>query len=348
MRTVSLTRGAAGAFTIIALSGCGNANWGAPPGPLSRVAPLTTQIARWPSLRGMANEDLLYVSGGPCQSGTCIYSYPAAKLVGQVTERSNLGLCSDGQGNVFMPNLTYVYEYAHGGSEPIATLGSPSGYYADACGVDPTTGNLAVTVDCYCNEATVAIYSNAQGPATIYDDTTMFYALFCGYDDKGDLFIDGIGNGGSSMLAELPKGASSFTNLSLYQYVGYPGQIQWDGKHITQQDQDSPGSPIYRLKVSGSTATIVGVTQFKETGGPGPVYQSWIQGNRVVIPFQFSHSHYAVGFWKYPKGGNRTKTISHGFTKATQVTGVTVSVGNSRHYPLEQIHIGSDAASSHR
>jgi hypothetical protein len=150
-------------------------------------------------------------------------------------------------------------------------------------------------------------------------------ALFCGYDDNGDLFIDGIG---SPELAELPKGASSFTNLSLDQYINYPGQIQWDGTYITEQDQGSPEAPIYRLEVSGSAATIAGVTKFTGISGYVDDSQSWIQGNRVVVPFEFSkrNGRYAVGFWKYPGGGKRTTTIAHGFTKRSPVTGVTVSL----------------------
>jgi len=60
------------------------------------------------------------------------------------------GLCVDAQGNVFVPTWQgesgtrgYVYEFAHGGSTPIATLSDPGGAFG--CSVDLTTGNLAVT-----------------------------------------------------------------------------------------------------------------------------------------------------------------------------------------------------------
>ena len=53
------------------------------------------------------------------------------------------GDCTDANGNVFISNDDNVFEYAHGGTEPIATLDLP-GSNAIGCSVDPTTGNLAV------------------------------------------------------------------------------------------------------------------------------------------------------------------------------------------------------------
>ena len=39
---------------------------------------------------------------------------------------------------------------------------------------------------------------------------------FCGYDDKGDLFVDGRGSDGFQFrFAELPKGKETFVNILL-------------------------------------------------------------------------------------------------------------------------------------
>lgn len=94
-----------------------------------------------------ASEDLLYASG---EEDVDVLSYPKGGVVGQLKFQGGAyGLCSDRSGDVFIPvwssqsNSNYIYEYAHGGSEPIATLtdsGVPFG-----CVVDPTTGNLAAT-----------------------------------------------------------------------------------------------------------------------------------------------------------------------------------------------------------
>lgn len=87
------------------------------------------------------SEDLLYVS---TSGGVAVYSYPAAVLVGTLSLLSPAGLCADNAGNVWITGNQQIFEYAHGGSQPIATL-DDSGYSSKGCAVDPTTGDLAVT-----------------------------------------------------------------------------------------------------------------------------------------------------------------------------------------------------------
>jgi hypothetical protein len=68
------------------------------------------------------------------------------------------------------------------------------------------------------------------------------------------------------------------------QTVGFPGNIQWDGSHVTLGNalyHDNNTSAIYQLKISGSTGTIRGTTKL---GGSEDVFGSWIQGARVVRP----------------------------------------------------------------
>ena len=68
------------------------------------------------------------------------------------------------------------------------------GYFPFGCSVDPTTGDLAVT-----NFSTasgralgnVVIYEHAKGkPKKRYTDAAISGMLLCGYDDKGNLFVD--------------------------------------------------------------------------------------------------------------------------------------------------------------
>src|SRR5579862_4757435 len=100
-------------------------------------------------LPGTSGQDLLYASGlfeYPLPPfGVEVFSYPKGSVVGQLKFQGlPLRLCSDRSGDVFIPVLTsrsnnnFIYEYAHGGTEPIAILtdsGVPFG-----CAVDPTTG----------------------------------------------------------------------------------------------------------------------------------------------------------------------------------------------------------------
>jgi DNA-binding beta-propeller fold protein YncE len=89
------------------------------------------------------SEDLLYVTSF-VSSYVFVFSYPEGKLVGTLGGFSYAasGECSDNQGDVFIIGVQDVVKYAHGGSNPIATLKSVN--YPNGCAIDPVTGNLAV------------------------------------------------------------------------------------------------------------------------------------------------------------------------------------------------------------
>jgi hypothetical protein len=270
-----------------------------------------------------AKGDLLYVTAG-C-GGTCVFSYPNGKRSGHLAA-SGAGLCSDKKGNVFMPTATssgnaVVYEYAHGGTMPIATLNLP-GLLAEGCSVDSKTGDLAVTYLCKnCDYGPVAVFKGARGSPTSYDVTGVFLS-FCGYDNRQDLFADGNGGQGFA-LVELPVGGSSLTPISVKQSINSAGEVQWDGKYLAIEDLLHP--VIYQFQVAGSTATLAGTTKLQGAGNTAA--QSWIQGASVIVPFgATTHPPNEVGVWKYPAGGPATKIIKKHLGTSV-LAGATVSVG---------------------
>jgi len=250
-------------------------------------------------------KDLVYVSD---YNANIVYvlSYPQLTLEGEIKGEglTPIGLCTDAKQNVWVAYsfTELLREYAHGGTSPIATLymktaGSPNG-----CSVDPSTGDLAVTVLGYSSDGDVAIFKRAQGTPKIYTYSGgAFYAQFCGYDDKGNLFVDASvrTSGFSFLFAELPKGGSALQKIVLTGgRVYFPGQVQWDGKYVTvtdqyYQNQDQPG--IYRT--TGAGGEIVGSTSLDAVGR---VAQLWIEGATVVVPNQTQAS---VELFKYPGGG---------------------------------------------
>ena len=289
----------------------------------SGSVPNTNGAATGPPLSRAAHADLLYVSGG-C-GGTCILSYPKGKPVGSLAV-SGASLCSDKNGNVFVPTTdgsghAVVYEFAHGGTQPIATL-TVDGILAEGCSVDPSSGNLAVTYLCHnCDYGPVDVFANAQGSPKTYFKSGVFLS-YCGYDDKGNLFADGASSGFA--LLELPSGGSSLEPISVSQSISTAGAVQWDGSNLAIEDISHPA--IYRFSVSGSTATLAGTTTLKNAGSF--VAQSWIQGKNVIVPFGgASYSAEYVGFWKYPKGGDAKKVLKK-HLDATAISGVTVSTAS--------------------
>jgi hypothetical protein len=264
------------------------------------------------------SEDLIYATGG-C-GGTCVLSYSDGTVVGSL-DVDGSGDCADTAGNVFIPSSTKVVEYAHGGTTPINTLNLP-GNSAFGCSVDPATGNLAVVFSS--NYGNIAVFPSAQGTPTIYN-APVDLPLFCGYDNAGNFYVDGVSSANPS-FAELKAGSSDFTELTLNGSIGNPGQIQWDGKYITYESVTKYKVNIARLNISGTTATVIGKTNFK--GLTGYAGQSWIYRGSVIVPFGTRGQHAStpkIGVWKYPRGGRPQEKFTK-FQGSTDFHAVTLSL----------------------
>jgi PKD repeat protein len=179
------------------------------------------------------------------------------------------------------------------------------------------------------NKFDVAIFTRSSGQPITY--TIPFDAQYLGYDNAGNLFVDGYGKP-LSTLYELPKNGNAFSQISVSpSLVVRPGQVQWDGNYITIEGIGiKRGVALYRLSVSGSTATVVGTTNFQ--GVTRTALQSWIQGDRIFIPYGSRGNgsrKVKVGVWKYPAGGKALQKIRH-FDKNADLQAVTFSVA-SRH-----------------
>jgi hypothetical protein len=305
------------------------------PGAMPQASEVATHADRGTSwmLPEAKGEDLLYSSND--DGDVYVYSYPAFKQVGELElNEATQGLCVDKQSDVFVPAWTgdvstltgYVYEYAHGGTQPIATLSDP-GALNTSCSVDPTTGNLAVT-NAYqsgYDYGNVVIYPNASGNPTTYVVTDIEPG-WSAYDGNGDLFVDSYHGGSTSPLAELPKGASSFSSITLSKSISTES-LQWVNGDLTvaSDSGNNFGSLfIYRVQISGYSGNIIGSTTLNmhRLGYDGNG-QYWIQGGRILGAG--SH-HNSLEMWRYPAGGKGIKTAIRRFTP----WGVVLSVAPER------------------
>lgn len=320
---IMLHRFALGIIAAALLAGCGGSQTliGAPGGvPQSHV--IATHANRGGSWMPpeAKREDLLYDSNG-C-GGTCVYSYPRGKLVGSL-DVGGYDLCSSSSGDVFIASGYNIYEFAHGGTIPIKTLIDSSGN-ANGCSVDPTTGNLAVTDSrAFGNGISdVRIYENDANEPRIYPDPDTGTMWLCSFDDKGDLFVDGLTNHFQSFtLAELPKHARHLFVVTLNRQINNVAGVQWDNGRLAVGDPTGPKgySIIYEFAIDGKEGTEVRSTPLRNASKLGPF---WVQGSRVVGADQTLGAN--IQFWKYPRGGHPIKTI-----KGASQGGVTVSVAPS-------------------
>lgn len=271
-----------------------------------------------------SNGDLIYATGG-C-GGTCVISYPAGELVGSLPHGDG-GTCSDTAGNVYIPGASKLFEYPHGGTTPIATFVVSSGVIA-ACSIDAITNDVAVVV-ATTNAYNVAIFAPGNGNPVTY--LVSVDAQFCGYDNVGNLFVDGYGRAGHYFkLYELPAGSSTFEKIAIHKrLLVRPGQVQWDGQHLTIEGLGiTYGVEVYRLDVLGSSATVVGKTTFK--GVTRTALQSWITSNKILVPYGSrgnGNKRPKIGIWDYPAGGKAQQKLAH-LSPGANFQGVTFSAAS--------------------
>lgn len=286
------------------LAGCGGSQ---PPIGVPGAVPQRRQVTAFQAGRRddngswiaptAASQDLMYVDGyEDAATGLWIYSYPQGKLLGVLKGFVFAsGECVDKQGDVYVTDRAFIYEYAHGKRKRIKTLIDLTGAFS--CSIDPTTGNLAIS-----GGGGVDIYVHALGKPERYKDPSFYEFWFCGYDNKGNLFVDGqtAPGSGSTILAELPKGGSALKTIRLDQYIRWPSNVQWQNKSLAVGDAFGT---IYQFRVKGYRAIRVGATQLD---GVDDLFQFWIQGNTVIAPYACNpgcHWGSQLRFFQYPAGG---------------------------------------------
>ncbi len=336
MRIRHFERYAVGIYGAAVLSGCISHATPAAGGPQGAMPSLAERAPGSWMERNASSQSLLYVAAGlvvDSYSGDVyVYTYPDGHLVGTLTGFSQpYGECTDSAGDVFVVTSSSsshtIYEYAHGGTSPVATLSDPVAAFG--CAVDPTTGNLAASGD------GVAIFKDASGsPKMYYSSNSGFY--YCGYDNKGNLYLSAPSqyNGDQAQLVRLAAGSSEFEQIAfnekIYTYTLLPS-VQWDGKYVTVTSYPNRKPVlIYRLRISGSSATVAGTTEVSSSKNHYNG-QTWIQGGTIVGTGYAKRGYEDAFLWRYPAGGVPRRQIKNvGDVRYPEVTGVTVSVGESQ------------------
>lgn len=243
--------------------------------------------------------DLLYVANVKTVS---VYSYPGNKLEETLPGFGKAhGECVDSNGSVYVTDFvkSEIVEFAHGQKKRVATFKSPLGAPL-GCSIDNASGALAVSA----LDGLAVFPKNRKNPS-VYKDSTFRQFQLCGYDNGGNLFVDGFSSSFDFKLDELPKGGTALKELGIDKSIGWPGQIQWDGTFLTVGDAEL--LLIYRVRIRGAQAVVVGKTTLQPAGtSANEIYQYFIDQNKVVAPDFYSEGsteRNAVFFYKYPAGG---------------------------------------------
>jgi hypothetical protein len=314
MKAFSRSQGLGFYAAVALLDGCGGGSQIGNLALVDRAAAAHAAPGRSWMAREAKKSDLAYVSGF-YGSDILAFTYPGGKYVGSISGVTDAqGLCAAKTGNwwAVASGADDVLEYAHGGTTPLNTLSVTAGEPA-GCAVDPATGNLAVTI-LGTGEAVVFTGGSGSG-ASITDDLSS--SFFDGYDDNGDLFVDGITPSDTYGVVELPKGSKTFEPITLSPSLEFSGDIQWHRNYLAV---GSDGS-IYHFAIHGTRGKEVGVTQLTGWSGSG----FWIQEPDVIAIDADSGS--IAGIWKYPSGGSPIRILQGSLGGPI---GVTVSVAKKR------------------
>ncbi len=278
--------------------------------------------ASWISPKAKTTGPLLYTSNQDF-SEIDVYGYKTRKLVGQITSGVvyPYGECADVAGNVWITNFAGfdLAEYARSARKPTKQLTDDYGYPI-GCSVDPKTGDLAVanfegSASGY--GGNIVIYHGAAGSGKVYTQAST-YVWPPSYDDKDNLFVEGENIvTDAHELFELPKDGKSLIEISLPFTIDFPAGVNWDGKYVDANDQgyeNTATTGVYRLTISGSTATLVSQTGYTDScyNNYVDVVQAVIDGNKYIGGNLYCQdaAAYRIDYWSYSGGGNPLEYIN--------------------------------------
>jgi hypothetical protein len=229
------------------------------------------------------------------------FDYPKSdQQVGTITGVAfPQGECTIGKDTFWVTTFNALEEFTIGDANPIQVLNP--GFGPGGCAIDPATGNLAATS---LSNGDVIVYQGASGSGTVMT-TPLSEAYFDGYDAKGNLYVDGLDANFAFSLIELPKGSSSFQTMTTSNNVELPGGVQWDGKYMTVNDQDSHN--MYGYECSGTSCSLA---QTVSLSGSLDCVQTWIEKTIVLCPDAGNED---VEVYNYPAGGAAIGTLTASF-----------------------------------
>jgi len=241
----------------------------------------------------------------------------AGTQVAQLTGfRFPAGMTSDIKGNLYVADLnnSRVAIYAAGFASPPTTLSDP--------------GQQPSGVDSFANGAYVAVANNTTtsggpGSVSIFKGSTLqrtiTYSnlqegLFCAFDGKGNLYVDGLDANGSSVVGEVPhatSGGSTFEQLTATNTFGEATGIQVTtaGSQIAIEDAVNKAIYTYNAPSAGSLGTPTQITPL----GTSEIPWTFAFTKNMTDLFTADNSLNGNAFeYAYPAGGAAVSTLPVG------------------------------------
>ncbi len=267
------------------------------------------------------NGSLLYVSDSVLND-VYVYTYPKLRLVGTLTGFAQPeGACVDAVGDVWIANYgtAQIIEYAHGATQPKATLDDPNNF-PYACAIDPTTGDLAV-VNFAHNPVpgSLSIYRKGKGQPHVYIDDSLYVPFFDGYDSRGKLFVDGIRGFYYPYFALVTFYNKTFTNIELNHSINDPGGIVAVGSRLNIGDAFRYTHVVYGFTIKGLKGRLIGTTPLLGTA----IVQNFTIAGKSLLAANVDQTIGSEMVFRYPTGGSPERAF--GTRKDSGPVGIVVS-----------------------
>ena len=279
----------------------------------------------WMSPDAKRLKQLLYISDWDTND-VYVYDYKTRAQVGTLTGFDEpYGQCVDSKGDVFVANFNgaSLVEYAHGGSTPIATLSTDGSTIG--CSVDKRGDVAAANFVTDSGTGDIQVFAHGGGTPTVYTNGSCAYLWPPGYDDKGNLYVQGESD--DFFVCELPAGGNALRTVSVNQKINFGGSVMWDGKYITLTDTEYNGEPdgtgiVQATESSSGDLTVVNETLLQDTceGSYVDVVQPFIVGEKntpvnrkqgtAVAGADLWCTSQAYAIWAYPGGGDPARSIA--------------------------------------
>jgi hypothetical protein len=234
--------------------------------------------------------------------------------VGQLTGFATpFGMASDIKGDLYVADVNHarVQIYAAGFASPPTTLSDP--------------GQFPYDVDSFANGTYVAVtndHTTEEGPGSVsvfkgstlqrnITSANLQQALFCAFDGKGNLYVDGYDASGNVVIGEIPhatSGGSTFEQLTTTNTIsGSAGiQVTTAGGQIAIEDANNLAIYTYNPPSGGSLGTPTQITPLGGTQEP----LTFAFTKNMTDLYVADSSAPGVFEYAYPTGGPAVSTFS--------------------------------------
>jgi NHL repeat len=238
---------------------------------------------------------------------------PAGKQLAQLTGFIEpQGLATDAKGNLYVADTvnSRIQVYAAGFKKAPKTLSDP-GQYPAGVAVMNNGQFVAVTniIDVNGGPGSVTLFKKGKAGKAILN-STFARVYFCGFDAKGNLYIDGSDVNGSTVvgrIANLTTGGKTIKVLKTGNTISFPGgvAVTTAGK-IAIDDQSGAAIFTYNAPKNGSLGNPVKTTGL--TGVSDTVTFAFMANDKDLWTADAGNE--ASYEFKYPAGGSALHTIS--------------------------------------